>query len=202
MTDKLKHESIQNFRVKFDQSSLTCKIARKNTYYVEDEYYKSFRFLWHQGKLKRTSQKQAMHKYRTEHMTVTSCDPTFCFHSTDTKARWENLFLHAKEADFLASDWLTLNGRRNFKLCSIHDQVYEARWFEHFLKKFSFLAIWYKTIQICGWLMSSRERESILPCFNSLSVHQIAYIGVLTGQKFTTKEKHRVATSYWLIEMS
>ena len=33
---------------------------------------------------------------------------------------------HAKEADFLASDWLTSNGSRTFKLCSIHDQVYES----------------------------------------------------------------------------
>lgn len=71
-------------------------------------------------------------------MTVTTFGPTFCFHSTDTKARWEN-FQHAKEADFLASDWLTSNGSRNFKLCSIHDQVYEARWFEHFVKTFIFV---------------------------------------------------------------
>lgn len=71
-------------------------------------------------------------------MTVTTFGPTFCFHSTDTKVRWEK-FPHAKEADFLASDWLTSNGSRNFKLCSIHDQVYEARWFEHFVKTFIFV---------------------------------------------------------------
>lgn len=64
--------------------------------------------------------------------TVTTFDPTFCFHSTDTKAYWENIILHAEEADFSQADWLKRNGRRNFKLCNIHDQVYEARWFEHF----------------------------------------------------------------------
>lgn len=59
------------------------------------------------------------------------------------------LILPAKEADFLASDWLASNGSRNFKLCSVHDQVYDARWFEHFVKTFSFLAIWYRTTKIC-----------------------------------------------------
>ena len=84
-------------------------------------------------------------------MTITTIEPTFCYHSTDTTGRWENVFLHAKEAAFLASDWLTSNGIRNFKLSSIHDQVYEARWFEHFcLKKFGFLAIWYRNTDICS----------------------------------------------------
>lgn len=83
------------------------------------------------------------------------------------------LFPHAKEADFLASDWLTFNGSRNFKLCSIHDQVYEARWFEHFVKTFRFLAIWYRTTKICSWIMSLSERELILPCFYSFFIQKV-----------------------------
>lgn len=97
--------------------------------------------------------------------------------------------VHADEADFQASDWLKANGRRNFKLFNIHDQVYGARWFEHFLKILSFLAIWYRTTEICCWMMSSRERKFILFCFQPLPIHQIEYRSVLISQIIFNKRK-------------
>ena len=55
------------------------------------------------------------------------------------------------------------------------------------LKKFGFLAIWYRNTDICSWIMSSSGRESSLPCFNPLFIGQV--------KNFTTKGKRQLAIS-------
>jgi len=125
-------------------------------------------------------------------------DILFSFHGADTTGRWEN-YSARKRGCFLGFWLANIQRKKEFQTeqhswSSVRSTLVRTLC----LKKFGFLAIWYRNTDICSWIMSSSGRESSLPCFNPLFIGQVI--------KFYNKRKtpigHKLLSQMWQIEIS